>query len=476
MSRRPNVLLIYADDLGVGDVSCLNPGSKVHTPHMDRVAAGGVACTDAHSTSSVCSPSRYSLLTGRYAFRTRLKKGVLSGWSEPLLQRDEETLGSLLGRHGHRTAVIGKWHLGQAWPLPRSAERDAMDWHPEDPDWGPPLTEGAHTAGFDESCVLPGSLDMAPYCLLDGGEVAVKRRRVTPGAPYPDFHRPGWASEGFTTRDCLGGFVARAEDFLDRHAAERPDQPFFLYFPTTSPHTPHTPRPEFVGQSDLGPYGDLIREHDAAVGRLLARVAAHGWEDDTIVVVTSDNGAHARDPKRGVDFLGDYGHRANHVYRGQKSDCWDGGHRVPFLVRWPAGLPAGVACDAPFSQADLYATIRRVLGPDADPEHLDGRDVLPLWRGEALPEAPLVHHSYEGHFALRLGRWKLVDCRGSGGWSLPEGDAPEGSPPGQLYDLRGDAGERENLWDAEPAVRERLLAALAAVKARDTPARTREPL
>jgi len=456
MLDRPNIVLIFADDLGYGDLSCLNPDSRICTPHHDRLAAEGMTFTDCHANSAVCTPSRYGLLTGRYAWRSRLKKGVLQGYAPPLIEDERLTLAGLLKQAGYRTACIGKWHLGLGWQT--HDDQPLTDPGGEDPgvDFSQPLTAGPHTLGFDRSFILPASLDMAPYCYVENGRVVDRPFREVAPSPRPVLYRAGKAGAGFEHETCLLELTRRAEAFID-HAASG-DEPFFLYFPMTSPHTPHAPRPPFRGKSDAGVYGDFVVEHDWSVGQVLNALDRHGLTENTLVIVTSDNGAHMRDPGSDFDLQRDFGHRANYIYRGQKSDAWDGGHRIPCLMRWPGVIQPGTTCADLTSLTDLLATFADLTKqPLPESAGEDSMSLLPVLTGSG-PSAreSVVHHSIRGEFALRAGPWKLIDCRGSGGWTLPEEAVADDAPSVQLHHMHEDPEEQHNRALTEPGVVDRL--------------------
>lgn len=450
-NKLPNIVYILADDLGYGDVSCLNPDSKIRTPHMDRAAAEGMVFTDAHSNSAVCTPTRYGVLTGRYCFRSRLKQGVLFGYDDPLIEPGRTTVASHLKTNGYHTACIGKWHLGLGWTR-RSATL-------EDIDYTQPLSAGPHTVGFDELYIIPASLDMAPYCYIENGRVVDAPVRQIEGSPRPAYWRGGPAAPGFDHSTCLLELTNRAEAHIARRAES--DEPFFLYFATPSPHTPHVPRAPFRGSSDAGTYGDFVVEHDWSVGRILSALDRHGLGDNTLVIITSDNGAHVRGP--GFDFERDTGHRSSHVYRGQKSDAWDGGHRVPFIARWRGTVPASSRCDRLTCLTDLLATCADLTSHPLPADA--GQDSISFLPQLQNPDAPasrksIVHHSITGQFSIRQDRWKLVLCPGSGGWSLPDRDVPESAPRMQLYDMVADPSEQTNLLSSHPQIVSELLALL----------------
>ncbi len=451
-ARLPNIVLIVADDLGYGDLSCLNSEGKIPTPHHDRVAAEGMAFTDAHSSSAVCTPSRYSILTGRYAWRTWMTFAVLGGLGRSLIEPGRPTLASLLKDAGYRTACIGKWHLGLDWATREGFTLPDSAWgYPEEAvDYNGPVRHGPHTLGFDVSCVLPGSLDMSPYVYVDNGTVTDLPLRPVEPSDRPAFYRGGVAGGGFEHEHVLLELTRRAEQFIDTRAAERPGEPFLLYFPTTAPHTPHLPRAPFVGKSGAGNYGDFVCEHDWSVGRILDALDRHGLAENTLVIVTSDNGSHTGP----LDLERLYGHRGNFIYRGQKSDAWDGGHRVPLLVRWPGIIEPGRVCDQTVCLGDWFATFAALIGqPVPDGAGEDSFNLLELLRGVDRPVRDhVVHHSIKGDFAIRQGRWKLVLCAGSGGWSLPEDLVPPGNPPVQLYDMQADPAEQHNLQAERPEI------------------------
>lgn len=449
MSKHPNIVVILADDLGFGDISCNNAESRIQTPRHDALAAEGVRCTDAHSNSAVCTPTRYGLLTGRYAFRGRLQRGVIMGYGRSLIEPGRETLASVLGRAGYHSACIGKWHLGLDYRDAEGRSPSDRDLEPEEVDFTQGVGGGPQTLGFDTSWILPGSADMAPYVYVHDGELTALPTATCPASPRPAFWREGAMAPGFEHRTCLLEITRRAEAYIDQRA-QQPERPFFLYLPLPTPHTPHVPREPFQGVTGLGPYGDLVVEHDWSVGVILDALERGGLGDDTLVVVTSDNGAHA-----GPLDLERHGHRCNHVYRGQKSDAWDGGHRVPFIARWPGRIPAGSVCAETICLTDLMATCAGITGQALGPAAgEDSYDVLELLTGEqrgGLREAT-IHHSIDGMFAIRRGPWKLILARGSGGWSLREADVAAGAPERQLYHLDDDPGEQRNRVHEQPAV------------------------
>ena len=452
----PNIIYILADDMGYGDVSALNPDSKIRTPNIDRLAAEGLACTDAHSSSAVCTPSRYSILTGRYNWRSWLKRSVIHGYGKPVIESDRLTVPGMLSQHGYHTACIGKWHLGWYWA---GADGKATEEN-QAVDFTQPIIEGPTTRGFDYFFGFAGSLDMPPYVYVENDRpTAVPNREVEATEGY-EFYRGGPIAPDFSIEDCLPNLTRHALRYIDEHAAK--DNPFFLYFPLPAPHTPILPTPEFQGKSGTNPYGDFCLQVDDVVGQVLAKLDEQGIADNTIVIFTSDNGCS---PMANFDALKEVGHHPSYHFRGHKADIYEGGHRIPYLMRWPAQIPAGITCDDTVCLVDLMASLAQIVGfclPNDAAE--DSFSNLPVWRGEALSK-PLrdatVHHSINGSFSIRRGRWKLEMCPGSGGWSFPKpGPDCEGLPDIQLYDLEADIGERENVYDQYPAVVEEMKALL----------------
>ena len=435
----PNLVYILADDLGIGDLSCLNKDSKIATPNMDRLAAQGMIFTDAHSGSAVCTPTRYGILTGRYAWRTRLQEGVLDGYSPALIDPKRLTVASLLRSRGYHTACFGKWHLGFQW----GGTKDAVD-------YTQPIKNGPTAAGFDAYTGISASLDMPPYLWIEND------RAVGIPTATKAFHRPGPAHPDFEAVDVLSTITRKSIDYLDQRAKD--GRPFFLYVPLTAPHTPIVPSPEFKGKSGLGPYGDFVLQTDATVGDILKALDRNGQAGNTIVILTSDNGCS---PSADYPALAKQGHNPSHTFRGTKADIFEGGHRVPFLARWPEKIRAGSRSDQTICLTDLMATCADLLGaalPDDAGE--DSVSLLPAFLGRAtgpLREAT-VHHSINGSFAIRQGSWKLELCPDSGGWSPPRPGkaATSALPPVQLYDLALDGGERKNVQADHPEVVDRL--------------------
>ena len=462
----PNLVFILCDDLGYGDVQCLNrQAGKIKTPNFDRLAAQGMTFTDAHSSSAVCTPTRYGVLTGRYAWRTRLQSGVLGGFSPPLIEAGRLTVPALLKQHGYATAAIGKWHLGMSWPRPDGDKFDdvilgnAKDGKAmRSADWTKPILDGPTARGFDSFFGISASLDMPPFVFLRGNRVTqtptVEKKWV----------RNGPAAADFEAVDVLPALTAEAVSVIAAQAARaKAGRPFFLYLALNSPHTPVVPTKDWQGRSGLGDYADFVMQTDAAIGQVLAALDAQGLTSNTLVMATSDNGfSPAGDPQ---GSLRGQGHQPSGQLRGYKADIWDGGHSVPFFARWPARVRAGTVSEQTICLTDLMATCAELL--DAKLPANAGEDsvsFLPALTGTAkgpLREAT-VHHSINGSFAIRQGNWKLELCAGSGGWSEPKpGSLQEKElPPTQLYDLGAEVGEQSNLQAKHPEIVARLAALL----------------
>jgi arylsulfatase A-like enzyme len=430
---RPNILVILADDMGVGDVQALDPNrGKIKTPHLDRLVAAGMTFTDAHSGSSVCTPTRYGLLTGRYSWRTRLQSGVLDGGNDdPLIAADRLTLPGLVRQQGYSTGCIGKWHLGfQSETATQKTSNKLGSGLPV----GARIIGGPTTRGFDYFWGCSNARKMSS--LIENERVIEKIEPIT----------------------MLPRLAKRAVEYVgDRAAEAKAGRPFFLYVPLTSPHIPILPTDEWRGKSGLGDYGDFMMQTDAAVGEILAALDRHELANNTLVIFTSDNGCS---PAAGTGKLEDAGHFASGPSRGYKADIWEGGHRVPFIARWPGVVKPATKSSQTICLGDLTATCSELLGaklPDDAAE--DSLSFLSLLRGEDRPvRKSVVHHSVYGCFAIRAGDWKLAFCSGSGGWGRPKDDEADKQklPDVQLYNLADDPGERTNLQAKHPEVVARL--------------------
>lgn len=490
MKTKPNIVFFFVDDMGYGDASCLNPDGKIKTPNIDRLAAEGMTFTDAHSSSAVCSPSRYSVLTGRYNWRSTLQKGIIGIYGDPLIAPDRLTVPGFLKQHGYHTACIGKWHLGQGWdfdpekevfvaaagygkhddmlrPDREATTEERARWQEA---FSRPTTGGPTTRGFDYYFGVDVP-NWPPYCFIENDHTVgipsewLPQRlcgdnlasNLGPAMPYWHFEQllPTWAK--------------KADAYITARTEAK--TPFFLYLPMTSPHTPLSVNKRFIGRSGLNNlYADLVIETDHVFGQVLDSLERNGIADNTLVIFASDNGCAeyigVKEFSHGhcESAMEPQGHFPSGPFRGYKSDAWDGGHRIPCIVRWPGVVEPGTTCDALVCLSDLMATCAEIVGSQL-PDHAgeDSVTMLPLFREPGLATRNhVVHHSIAGKFAIRDRHWKLVLCPGSGGWTLPDKAAAEkGLPLVQLYDMRNDPGETTNLHRQEP---ERVKAMVALLK------------
>ena len=469
--KKPNILVILADDLGYGDVQCNNPErGKILTPNIDKLASQGMRFTDGHSSSGVCSPSRYTLLTGRYHWRTRLQSGIVGAFEGPLIAPDRMTIGTLAKQQGYRTACIGKWHLGMDWPVtkeqrsllsPASQPADeaskaekkvaaagAVATEQQIAAWreifSKPIAGGPTTRGFDLyfGTSVP---NWPPFCFIENDhtvgipteflshEYMVKNQASQQGPAVKD-----WKLEGI-----LPALGDRTIQFINESVSKK--EPFLVFMPLTSPHTPLAVNPEWKDKSHLNLFADFVMETDAVVGHVLGSLETSGAAENTLVIFTSDNGCA---PYVGAEELEKMGHYPSGPLRGYKSDAWEGGHRVPFIVRWPGVVKAGSVCSQLVYQADFMRTFADVFGvnlPDTAGE--DSFSLKPLLKGEDKPiRENAVSASSGGTPAVRSGSWKYIPAPGSGGW----GKGGDQSQPVQLYNLADDLGETKNLAATMP--------------------------
>lgn len=456
---KPNVIFVMADDLGIGDVSPTNPDCKIKTPHLQKMADEGITFMDAHSPSAVCTPTRYGVLTGRYNWRSRLAKGVLSGTSQHLIPAERPTVAHMLRKGGYHTQMIGKWHLGWDW-----AKGAKDNW--KKIDFGKPVKNGPNINGFDGYYAHCGSLDMAPYVWVDTGKctaIPVRQEGVRKKQNPYGWYRKGPISPDFNIPEVLPHLFDKAVTHVSSRAADAKDgKPFFLYLALPAPHTPIVPVPPFKDASGMNPYADFVMQVDHHMGELFAAVKEAGLDDNTLIFFTSDNGCS---PEANFSVLKEHDHHPSAGYRGHKADIYEGGHRVPFIARWPKGIQGGQKTNAVACLTDLYATLRDIT--DQPTEDLGGEDsfsLAPAFKGESTTDrTTLVSHSIGGSFSIRKGDWKLCLSGGSGGWSSPrEPEAKKKNlPPMQLFNLKDDRGERKNLVSDNPDKVNELLKQLA---------------
>lgn len=469
---KPNILVILADDLGYGDVQCNNPDrGKIPTPNIDKLASQGMRFTDGHSSSGVCSPSRYTLLTGRYHWRTRLQSGIVGEFGEPLIAPDRMTIGTLAKQQGYRTACIGKWHLGWDWSitkeqrpllLPSKQSTDeasksnirdvatgTVAAEPQIAVWrdifSKPIAGGPNTRGFD----LYFGTDVPnwpPFCFIENDRTLGIPTEFLPRqfVGNNQASKQGPALEDWKLEGILPALGDRTIQFIDESLRKK--EPFLVYMPLTSPHTPLAVNPEWKDKSNLNLFADFVMETDAVVGRVLDALEKNGAASNTLILFTADNGCA---PYIGVKDLEQMGHYPSGPLRGYKADAWEGGHRVPFMVRWPGVVKAGSVCHQLVYQADFIRTFADVFGVKL-PENAgeDSFSLIPLMEGNEKPiRENAVSASIQGTPAVRSGLWKYIPAPGSGGW----GTGGDQSQPVQLYNLADDLGETKNLAAAMPA-------------------------
>ncbi len=477
---KPNVVIILADDLGYADPSCY--GGKIPTPHIDRLAAGGMRFTDAHSPSSVCTPTRYGLLTGRYNWRSKLQRGVLGGLSPRLIEPGRMTIASMLEKEGYHTACFGKWHLGMDWVVKPGKTVSELSIEPRDQvfnvEYGEPIANGPNSVGFHTYFGISASLDMVPYTFIENDHVVSlptedRAFLMMHGREQGGRTRQGPTAPDFDAADVLPTLARKASEYIGgRAAAAKEGRPFFMYLPLASPHTPILPTAEWQGKSGINPYADFVMQTDWAVGEVLGALDRHELTRETLVIFTSDNGCS---PQAKFDELAAHGHHPSGPLRGHKADIFEGGHRVPFIVRWPGRVSAGKESSQLLSFTDVMATVAEIVECER-PANAgeDGFSFLGVLRGEAASARDhVVSHSVNGTFAIRRGPWKLVLAPDSGGWSQPRPGSKQakGLPAVQLYHLGNDLGEQNNLQGQEPERVEELTALLEKLVAegRSTP-------
>ncbi len=451
----PNIIIIYADDMGYGDAQCYNFRSLIPTPHIDNLASEGMIFTDAHSASAVCSPSRYSLLTGRYNWRTSLKKHVLWPWEKPLIKQERITLPEMLKEKGYQTGAIGKWHLGWNWPTTNGKEARNENGH--NVDYSKPIGGGPVAHGFDYyyGDDVP---NFPPYTFIENDKITTKPTVLKPDSLFGD---KGMMADGWILEDVMPIITKKAVSYIK--AKSQSENPFFLYFSLTAPHTPIAPTAAFKGKTQAGFYGDYVNEVDWAVGQVIKALSERGISKNTIVIFTSDNGSPGKD---GTNYNGkigsvkDYGHLPNGILRGYKGDIWEAGHRVPFVIRWPGKIESDVSNNELICQVDLMRTLASIVGYELS-ENMgeDSYDIFPALMQENIKpiRESLVHHSWDGSLAIRKGRWKLILTDHSGGFGTDNDQKEnENMEDFQLYDIQSDPGEQNNLYKKHPQIIEEL--------------------
>ena len=462
----PNIIYILADDLGYGDLGAFNRAGKIKTPHLDQMAQQGIIFTDAHTSSSVCTPTRYGILTGRYNWRSPLKKSVLSGTSRALIPKDRTTVASFLKSNGYHTAFIGKWHLGWDWALKDSTYKNTPIKNEEifeKIDFSKKIINSPNDLGFDYTYGHCGSLDMPPYVYVENEKITSQVENIT--ERLGDYH---WWRKGPTANDFEHQMVTpklfdKAETYIT--TVKEKGKPFFLYLPLPSPHTPILPNQEWKGKSGLNPYADFVMQIDHHVGKLNRLLDQLEISENTMVIFTSDNGCS---PQAKFEVLGEKGHDPSGVFRGHKADIFEGGHRVPFIVKWPKKIQGGSVSHKTICTTDLLASCAEILGKRlSDKEGEDSFSILPAFTKETENEYQrtfTIHHSINGSFAIRKGSFKFIFCPGSGGWSYPRPSKKEtqGLPKFQLYNLDKDPEEKNNLYGRYAKIESELIALFSA--------------
>jgi arylsulfatase A len=469
--QHPNVVLIITDDQGYGDMSCQNPGSKISTPNLDRFASQGMRFTDAHCSSGVSSPSRYSLLTGRYHWRGHLNKGIVSQWGDPAIEKERMTIASMLKQEGYSTACIGKWHLGEIWPFktglgqadPVKHEWTAIsmngseNWTPDAFDWNLPVKEGPTSRGFDYYYGT-GVINFPPYTWIGNDRILEKpvemlQLGITMPAEGSWECRPGPAAKNWDITKVPIRLMEKTTEWINNRKGK--PEPFFLYYALASPHAPIIPDEQFTGKSAAGGYGDYVEQTDWMIGQLLEALKKNGFEKNTIVIFTSDNGPETYAYQRIIN----YNHYSMGNLRGLKRDLWEGGHRIPLIVRYPDVVPAGTVSDELICQTDLMATIAAFIDirlPENAGE--DSFNMSKVFKG-GLSEKPvrdyIIHHSPEGGFAIRKDKWVLIDTASGEvskepDWIKQRFNYQVDTTPMILFDLSSDIKERRNLFTDYP--------------------------
>jgi arylsulfatase A len=468
--KQPNIIIIFADDMGFGDISALNPDSKIRTPALDKLVHQGISFTNAHSSASVCTPSRYGLLTGRYAFRSKAAAYGIGGFDRPVIEEERETLASIFKNSGYATAVIGKWHLGLEWQTKDglSAKLDQKTGY-SNVDYSKEVKKGPNSVGFDYSFIHPASLDIPPYVFLRNHKVidpdivltttvyparkestlyAWDKKHTDSLAVYWEkgvWWRQGEMSKSFRIETCQSTIVKEGIAFIDSQVSKNAAQPFFLYLPLTGPHTPWMPGDKFRGKSDIGLYGDFVMEIDDIVTQIKETLIRNQIDENTLIVFASDNGAYW--PEEEIKL---HRHESNSGTKGQKGDVWNGGHRIPLIMSWPEVIPGNAQYSHLLSLTDFFATLSDLLGlASSENQGRDSQSFSQVFDAEwdKPHRNAMVHHSSGNLYGIRVGDWKFIEGLGSGGFTVPTHITPEiGGPTGQLYRIGSDREEQENLF------------------------------
>jgi len=479
-AKKPNVLILYADDLGFGDLTCYNSESKIPTPHLDQLAGEGIRFTDGHSSSGICTPSRYALLTGRHHWRDF--HGIVGPMGGSVFKPERLTLPEMLKTKGYHTAAIGKWHLGWDWNAirktgapPRNGKGkngkkdgprfDAYDWSKSIPDG--PLAHGFDHYFGDTVINFP------PYAWIEDDKLVKAPDTMMDTSKWKKIKegnwecRPGPMCSDWDPYQNIPVTTQKGVDFIKAQA--KTEQPFFLYFAYPAPHAPIIPNDAFDGKSKAGPYGDFVVETDDSIGQLLAALKESGQADNTVVIFSADNGpehyAYARDKK--------YDHWSSKPLRGLKRDIYEGGHHVPFIIKYPSVTKAGTTCTSLVSQIDIMATVASIVGFDLPKENAaeDSHDLLPLLKGTSKKVRNThVHNTKPNQYAIRHNDWVLVAAKSgyvssrNSGWEKKHGYEIDEEQPVELYNLKNDIGQRHNIAEKHPEKVKELTALLQKIR------------
>ena len=436
-AQSPNVIFILADDLGYGDISAFNPESKIHTPNIDNLTHSGISFTDAHSSSALSTPSRYSIITGRYPWRTTMKSGVLNGFSPAMITPDRRTIAQMFSENGYSTACIGKWHLGWDWAYIQNSQRKQKD-----VDFSQPIKNGPTERGFDYFYGIPASLGTAPHVYIENNKVTALPNRTIGPQKGIKLIRNGVAGADFEPQDCLPNIIRHSVDYINKQRNSQ--KPFFLYLPITAPHTPVLPAEKYKGQTIIGDYGDFVVMIDDMVQQIVETLKKNNQLENTIIIFTSDNGCA---PYIGVKEMEEKGHHPSYIYRGYKNDIYEGGHRIPLIVSWK-GKYGKETNNSLVSLIDFYATFAQMLNHNLETEEaVDSYSMWPILSKKGTSaRKDLVHEAGEGYLSLRTSQLKLVFYGGSGGFSYPVKPSDVAKfPPMQLFDIVKDPSEKENI-------------------------------
>lgn len=452
---KPNIVILYADDMGVADVSYGNPKAKIQTPNIDRLATQGMTFSDGHSSSGICTPSRFALLTGQHHWRRF--HGIVNGFGKSVFKPGDFTIAKMLKAQGYRTGCFGKWHLGWDWDAIRKPGATKNDWEKaESYDWTKPFPHGPLDQGFDRY-FGDGTINFPPYCWIENDRFltiptkpVIKSKPLAGGGSF----RPGPMAEGWNPYDILPTITQKTVEWIGE---QKTDQPFFAYLAFNSPHYPIVPNKEFHGKSRAGFYGDFMIETDAMVGKVLDALEKNGLTENTLIIFTADNGAE----NLGFERLQEFDHWSSGNFRGLKRDIYEGGHRVPFIVSWPGKIKPGSRSDEVVSQVDLAATFAEITEyPLSNKEAIDSYNLLPVLTGKEYP-SPLrtatVQNTNQDTYALRQGDWVFINSHTGAAQTEQKEYLQHFSlktypkdTPGLLFNLKEDPRQSKNRYQEHP--------------------------